>query len=381
MGPLSGLRIIELPAVGPVPFAGMMLAEMGADVLRLTRIEQTDLGIHVDPKFHTVFRSRPSLGVDLKKPEGVEVVLKLIESSDGLIEGFRPGVMERLGISPEICLKRNPRLAYGRMTGWGQEGPLSSVAGHDINYIAVSGVLSAIGERGGKPVFPLNLVGDFGGGALYLCVGLLAAILSAKETGRGQVIDAAMVDGAASLMTHLYGFLGAGLWQEGRGQNILDSGAHFYNVYETADGKFIGIGPIEAKFYRELLKQLGLSEDKELVEKFMDRSSWPASKEKFAAAFKTKTRQEWTSLLERLDVCVSPIMGMKEAVNHPHIASRGIFVEVDEVLQPAPAPRFSETKSEIRSSPAAKFDCETTLQDWGFDSENIRKLKSIRAIA
>lgn len=381
MGPLSGLKIVELPAVGPVPFAGMMLAEMGADVLRLTRMEQTDLGIHVDSRFQTVFRSRPSLSVDLKNPEGVEVVLKLIECSDGLIEGFRPGVMERLGMSPEICLKRNPRLAYGRMTGWGQEGPLSSVAGHDINYIAASGVLSAIGEQDGKPVFPLNLVGDLAGGALYLCMGLLAAILRAKETGRGQVIDAAIVDGAASLMTRLYGLLGAGLWQEGRGQNILDGGAHFYNVYETADGKFIGVGPIEARFYLELLKHLGLSEDKELVDNFMDRKAWPALKEKFAVAFKTKTREEWTSLLERLDVCVTPILGMKEAVNHPHIASRGIFVEIDEVLQPAPAPRFSETKSEIRSSPAARVDCETVLRDWGFDSGNIRRLRNMTVIA
>lgn len=380
MGPLSGLKIIEMPAVGPVPFAGMMLAEMGADVLRLTRTEQADVGIHVEPKFRTVFRSRPSMAIDLKKQDGVEAVLKLLEQADGIIEGFRPGVMERLGLSPDICLRRNPKLAYGRMTGWGQTGPLSSVAGHDINYIALSGVLSVLGEKDGQPTLPLNLVGDFGGGALFLCVGMLAAMLSAKKDGRGQVIDAAMVDGAASLMTPLYGFLASGMWKEGRGTNILDGGAHFYSVYETSDRNFIGIGPIEGKFYRELLRIIGLDHDRELIDGFMDRDKWPDLKQKFAKVFKTKTRSEWTSLLEHLDVCVSPVLGMREVTDHPHIAQRKVFLDLDGVLQPAPAPRFSNTPTEIRCSPESKIDCSDILKQWGFESEEIKMLRSAGVI-
>jgi len=380
MGPLSGIKIVELPAVGPVPFAGMLLAEMGADVIRLTRMEKTDLGIHVEPKFHTVFRSRPSLAVDLKKPEGVNAVLRLLDSADGLIEGFRPGVMERLGLSPEICLNRNPRLAYGRMTGWGQSGPLAPIAGHDINYIAISGALSAFGEKNGKPVFPLNLVGDFGGGALYLAVGMLAAILSAKSTGKGQVVDAAMVDGTVNLMTHLYGFLGSGLWQEGRGQNILDGGAHFYSVYETKDGEYLGVGPIEEKFYKQLLKEVGLADDKEMIDGFMDRKQWPALKEKLAKAFKTKTRDEWASKLESMDVCVSPVLGMKEAAEHPHMIARKMFVEIDGVLQPAPAPKFSSSDSVVRSSPSQKTESTKLLGEWGFNSDEINALKSAQAV-
>lgn len=381
MAPLSGLRVVEFPAVGPVPFAGMLLAEMGAEVIRLTRMEKTELGVHVEPKYHTVFRSRPSLQVDLKKPEGIETALRLIERADGLIEGFRPGVMERLGLSPEVCHKRNPRLVYGRMTGWGQSGPLAPVAGHDINYIAISGALSTFGERGGAPVFPLNLVGDFGGGALYLVAGVLAAVIDAKKTGKGQVVDAAMVDGAASLMTHFYGFLGSGMWREGRGENIIDGGAHFYSVYETKDKEYIAIGPIEEKFYRSFLEAVGLSGDPELTDGFMERDRWPMLKQKIAGVIRTRTRQAWSEQLEALDVCVSPVLSMKEATRHPHMKARQAFVEVDGVVQPAPAPRFSGSEAVVRSSAAAAFDSREILQDWGIDLSVIDRLRSAQAIA
>jgi alpha-methylacyl-CoA racemase len=288
--------------------------------------------------------------------------------------------MEKLGFSPKVCLERNPRLVFGRMTGWGQTGPLANVAGHDINYISVSGALSTFGEKGRAPVFPLNLVGDFGGGALYLVVGMLAGILSARKTGKGQVVDAAMVDGAASLMTHLYGFLGAGIWQEERGHNILDGGAHFYGVYQTKDDRYIGIGPIEEKFYLRLLKEVELSSDSDLIDGFMDKSRWPQLREKLAAKIKQKTRQEWCDQMEMLDACVSPVLSMKEAADHPHMRARKMFVEIDGVLQPAPAPRFSDSEPVVRSSPATKTDSSKVLEAWGFNADLTRDLKAAQAI-
>jgi alpha-methylacyl-CoA racemase len=324
-------------------------------------------------------RGRRSIAVDLKQPEGRDVVLRLVDKADALIEGFRPGVAERLGLGPDDCWKRNPKLVYGRVTGWGQTGPLAHAAGHDINYIALTGALHAIGRRGRAPVPPLNLVGDFGGGALYLAVGVLAALLEAQKSGKGQVVDAAMVDGAASLMSILYGLLASGMWVDRRGENLLDSGAPFYDVYETKDGKHVAIGSIEPKFYAELLRLSGL-ENEDLPKQF-DRDAWPAMKERFAAVFRTKTRDEWCAIMEGSDVCFGPVMTMKEAAGHPHMKERGTFVEVDGVIQPGPAPRFSRTPSEIKGPPAAPgTHTVETLRDYGFSESEIDALRSKAAI-
>jgi alpha-methylacyl-CoA racemase len=379
MGTLSGYKVIEFAGIGPAPMCAMMLSDMGADVLRIDRAEDAGLGISTAAKFNFLGRGRRSVAIDLKRPEGTEVALRLIEKSDALIEGFRPGVMERLGLGPDICTKRNPRLIYGRMTGWGQEGPLALAAGHDINYIALTGALHAIGRKGESPVPPLNLIGDFGGGALYLALGVVAGLLEAQKSGKGQVVDAAMVDGAASLMTAIYGLRASGIWSDKRGENILDTGAHYYDVYETSDGKHVAIGSIEAKFYAELLRLTGLKGEE--LPSQNDRSAWPKLKERVAAIFRTKTRDEWCKLMEGSEVCFAPVLSMEEAPKHPHNRHRGTFVEHEGVLQPGPAPRFERTPSSIQRSPASPGQhTEEALSDWGFSASEVEKLRVAGAI-
>lgn len=371
-GPLTGLKVIEMPAIGPVPFCGMLLADLGADVLRIDRTGDTDLGLPVQPKYALNGRGKRSLVLDLKDAKATRLMLDLIEKADVLLEGFRPGVMERLGLGPDVAAKRNPRLVYGRMTGWGQEGPLAPVAGHDINYIALTGALHAIGHKGGKPVPPLNLVGDFGGGSLYLAMGVLAALYERQHSGKGQVVDAAMVDGAASLMTGFYGMLGAGIWEDRRGSNILDTGAPWYDTYECKDGRFISIGSIEGKFYGELIKVLGL--DPSTLPKQWDRKGWDVLRASFAACFRTRTRDEWCALMEGTDICFAPVLSLEEAPKHKHMAARQTFVERDGVVQPAPAPRFSRTPGAIRSAAADRGDGgEEALRDWGVSAEGLAR--------
>ena len=379
MGPLTGYRVIEFAGIGPGPMCAMLLSDMGAEVLRIDRTSAAGLGISMRTKFDLLNRGRRSVAFDLKKPEAIEAVMRLIEKADALIEGFRPGVMERLGLSPDQCLARNPRLVFGRMTGWGQEGPLAEAAGHDINYIALTGALHSIGRTGDRPLPPLNLVGDFGGGALYLALGVVAALLEAQKSGKGQVVDAAMVDGASSLMTAIYGIKAAGMWTNHRGENLLDTGAHFYEVYETRDGKFVSIGSIEAKFYEELLDLSGLK-GQELPNQ-MDRSAWPALKEQLTKIFKSKTRDEWCKIMERSDVCFAPVLSMEEAPKHPHNRHRGTFVEVEGVVQPGPAPRFSRTPGKVQRPPASPGEhSEEALRDWGFSSVELEKLHAQGAI-
>ncbi|MEA2625374.1 MAG: alpha-methylacyl-CoA racemase [Candidatus Binatota bacterium] len=379
MGPLAGYRVIELAGIGPAPMCAMLLAEMGADVLRIDRAGVNDLRLDVDPKYDLLSRGRRSAAIELKKREGVETLMRLVESADALVEGFRPGVAERLGVGPDECLARNPRLVYARMTGWGQEGPLAGAAGHDIDYIALAGALSAIGRRGERPVPPLNLVGDFGGGALYLAVGVLAGLLEREKSGRGQVVDAAMVDGAASLMTIIYGLHAAGLWRDERGVNLLDTGAPFYDVYETKDGKYVALGAIEPKFYAELMKKSGLAAE-ELPHQY-DRESWPAMKQRFEEFFRTKTRDEWCAVLEGSDACFAPVLTLEEAPQHPHNRQRGTFVEVDGVVQPGPAPRFSRTPSKIARRAAAPGEhTDEALRDWGFSAADVTRLRDAGAI-
>lgn len=343
MGPLEGVKIVELAGIGPGPMCAMLLAEMGATVLRVDRQTPSGLGIQRPRKYDLLLRSRGSVAVDLKSPEGVALVLDLVADADGLIEGFRPGVTERLGLGPEPCLARNPRLAYGRITGWGQEGPMARVAGHDLNYISLSGTAHGIGRAGQPPTIPLNLIGDFGGGALYLAMGVLAAIVSARATGRGQVVDAAMVDGAASLMTPFYGLRAAGMWNDERGTNLIDGGSHFCQFYECADGKWVSVAPSEAKFHDDLLRRLGI--DPAEVGNQFDPGNWQKGRELLAARFRTRTRDEWCAELEGTDCCFAPVLSMEEAPRHPHMKARGTFVEVEGVVQPAPAPRFSGTPS------------------------------------
>lgn len=378
MGPLSGYRVIELAGIGPGPMCAMLLSDMGADVIRIDRTADAGLGIAMEQKWNLLNRGRKSIALDLKKPEAIEALLKMVEKADALIEGFRPGVTERLGLGPDLCLKRNPRLVYGRMTGWGQEGPMAHAAGHDINYIALSGALHSIGRRGEAPVPPLNLVGDFGGGALYLALGVVAGILETQKSGKGQVVDAAMVDGAASLMTAIYGIHGSGRWTDNRGDNVLDTGAHYYDVYETKDGKYVSIGSIETKFYDELLELSGLK--REELARQNDRDAWPAMKQKVAAIFKTKTRDEWCKIMEGSDVCFAPVLSMTEAPKHPHNRHRGTFIEGDGVIQPGPAPRFSRTPSKIQRPPARPGEhSEEALRDWGFSASDLEKLRKAAA--
>src|SRR5229473_7490517 len=341
MGVLSGYKIVEFAGIGPAPMCAMLLSDMGAEVLRLDRAEDANLGISTESKYNLLGRGRRSVAIDLKRREGTELALKLIERADALIEGFRPGVMERLGLAPDVCLARNPKLVYGRMTGWGQDGPIAHTAGHDINYIALSGVLHTIGEAGGPPVPPLNLIGDFGGGALYLAMGVLAGIISARISGKGQVVDCSMVEGSASLMTMMYAALASGAWTEERGRNRTDGGAHYYHVYQTKDSEHVAIGAIEPQFYALLLQHTGL-EGESLPEQ-TDRAAWPAMQGRLARIFKTKTRAEWTQIMEQTDICFAPVLRMSEALSHPHNRARESFVEIDGIAQPAPAPRFLGT--------------------------------------
>ncbi|HLM62732.1 MAG TPA: CaiB/BaiF CoA-transferase family protein [Acidimicrobiales bacterium] len=380
MGPLAGLTVVEIAGIGPGPYCGMMLADMGADVIRVDRAQNVSGGDPALPPADLLARGRRSIGVDLKSPEGVEVVLALVEMADALLEGFRPGVAERLGIGPDECLARNPRLVYGRMTGWGQDGSYAQAAGHDINYIALAGALDPIGRRGEAPVPPLNLVGDFGGGGMLLAFGIACGLVEAQRSGQGQVIDAAMVDGAASLMTMTHAMRAMGIWEDERGTNMLDTGAHFYDVYETADGRYVSIGSIEPQFYAELLRLTGL-EGEELPWQH-DRSQWPALKERFAVLFRTKTRDEWCEIMEGTDVCFAPVLTIPEATHHPHNVERGTFVEVAGITQPGPAPRFSRTPGAIGAPPPhAGQHTDDVLADAGFDAERIAKLRASGAIA
>jgi len=371
MGPLEGVKIIEVGGIGPGPFCGMMLSDMGADIVRIERKDGLSLS---EPKYSIYTRNRRSIFLDLRKPEGVETVLRMIEQADALQEGFRPGIMEKLGLGPDVCLQRNPKLVYGRMTGWGQEGPLAKAAGHDINYISLTGALHAIGRKGHKPVPPLNLVGDFGGGGMMLAFGMVCALLECKKTGKGQVVDAAMTDGSAALMAMIYGLKAAGMWADHCGVNLLDSGAHFYDTYETSDGKFISIGSIEPQFYA-LLLELAEIDDPEFKNQ-LDFTKWPELKSKLASVFKTKTRDEWCDIMEGTDICFAPVLSMDEAPEHPHNRERNTFVKVDDVVQPAPAPRFSRTHPEIKGAPPVPGqDTRRVLEAFGLTDAEIEKLE------
>ncbi len=374
MGPLKGVKIIEIAGIGPGPFCAMMLADMGAEIIRVDRKDRPGMG-----QMDLLNRGRRSIAVDLKNPAGVDLVLKLVEKADGLQEGFRPGVMEDLGLGPDVCLKRNPKLVFGRMTGWGQEGPISHASGHDINYISLSGALHAIGHYGGKPVPPLNLVGDFGGGGMFLAFGMACGLFEARKSGKGQIVDAAMVDGSAVLMTMMYGFKAGGIWSNERGTNMLDTGSHFYDTYETADGKHVSIGSIEPQFYALLLK-LGEIDDPDFQSQH-DQSKWPELKQKIANIFKKRTRDEWCDIMLGSDVCFAPVLSMEEAPKHPHNVARKTFVEINGITNPAPAPRFSRTKPEIQGPPPNPGEHnETALSDWGISSEDINSVKESGAI-
>jgi alpha-methylacyl-CoA racemase len=387
-GPLSGIKIIELAGIGPAPFTCMMLADAGAQVLRLERapagaveageeFAKSGAGSYWD----LLNRSRSSVGIDLKNPDALELVLGLVEQADGLIEGFRPGVAERLGVGPDTCFARNKRLVYGRMTGWGQDGPMASMAGHDIDYIAIGGALWSIGRADSAPVPPLNLVGDFGGGGLLLAFGMVAALLEAARSGEGQVVDAAMVDGAASLMTMIHAFHRHGLWNDERGANMLDTGAPFYEVYETADDKWMAVGGIETQFYAELIRGLGLEGDPSFPPQ-MSRDQWPAMKARFAETFKSKTRDEWSAIFDGTDACVVPVLSPWEAHLHPHNVARSTFVEVNGTVQPAPAPRFSRTPSAISKPPSPPgADTISALVEWGVSEDAVKKLRESGALS
>jgi len=349
MGPLTGLKVIEMAGIGPGPMCAMLLADLGAKVLRVDRVEPSGLGSPRPPRSNVLLRNREIVALDLKKPASVELTLKLITDADMLIEGFRPGVMERLGLGPDACLARNPKLIFGRVTGWGQDGPMAMAAGHDIDYIALTGALHAIGRAGQKPVPPLNLVGDYGGGALYLAFGMMAAWYEMQRSGKGQVVDTAMVDGAANLMASAFGALGGGVWNDEREANITDGGSPFYDVYECADGKYLACGPIEAKFYAEFLTRIGFDPAK--MPPQHDRGHWAETKARIAAAIRTKTRDEWAGLLQTTDSCVAPVLSMTEAPHHPHNVARKAFVEIDGIVQPAPAPRFSRSVPPMPTPP------------------------------
>ncbi|OYX78201.1 MAG: carnitine dehydratase [Sphingomonadales bacterium 32-65-25] len=367
-GPLQGIRIIELAGIGPGPFAGMMLADHGAEVIRVDRP-----GARIDAR-DPLLRGRRVIGVDLKSAEGKALVLDLVKSADALFEGFRPGVTERLGLGPAECHAVNPKLVYGRMTGWGQFGPYANAAGHDINYIALAGALHAYGRAGEKPTPPINMVGDFGGGGMMLAFGMVSALLHAKTTGQGQVIDCAMTDGAAALMAMIWGFRANGIWKDERGVNLLDTGAHMYDTYECADGKWISIGSLEPQFYALLLEKTGLKDDADFASQ-MNSAQWPALKERLTTLFKTRTRDDWCADMEMTDVCFAPVLSMSEAPHHPHNAARGTFVEADGVMQPAPAPRYSATVSDApRMTKTA--DTDAILAELGYDAGKVDALKA-----
>jgi len=374
-GPLVGVKIVEFAGIGPGPFCGMLLADLGADVVRIDRAESAGRG-HPD----LANRGKRSIAVDLKKPEGVEAALSLIEKADGLLEGFRPGVMERLGVGPDVALKRNPRLVYGRMTGWGQTGPWSQMAGHDIDYIALTGALHTMGRKDEPPAPPLNLVGDFGGGALYLAFGLLAGIIEAKSSGKGQVVDCAMIDGAASLMTMFYNMRAVGMWSAERDSNLLDGGAHFYDTYTCADGKWLAVGSIEPQFHAELVKGLGLPAD--TFGMYMDRAKWPEFSQRIADVVKTKTRDDWMKVFDGTDACVAPVLSMDEAPKHPHNADRKTFVDAFGVIQPNAAPRFSRTAGAVNGAPAiAGKHSNDVLESWGIAADRREAFLKAGAVA
>jgi alpha-methylacyl-CoA racemase len=374
-GPLQGIRIIELAGIGPGPFAAMMLSDMGAEVIRVDRAQAVPAPVPASPGWDLLQRGRRNVALDLKQADGVEAMLALVDRADAVIEGFRPGVMERLGLGPDVCLSRNPRLVFGRMTGWGQDGPYASAAGHDINYIALAGSLAHFGRHGEPPTPPLNMVGDFGGGGMLLAFGIVCALLEARASGHGQVVDAAMVDGAAVMMAMFWAMKHLGLFdEERRGQNLLDTGAHFYDVYRCADGRYVSIGSIEPQFYAELLRLTGLADDPEFAPQ-MDRDLWPVLKTRLEQVFRTKTRDEWCVIMEGTDACFAPVLTMSEAAQHPHNVARGTFVEVAGVVQPAPAPRFSRTVPEVTGPPAHPGQhTREVLLDWGLDDGRVDAL-------
>ncbi len=375
MGPLTGIKVIEIAGIGPGPWCAMMLSDMGAEVVRIDRKSAAGQG----SPYNVLNRGRRSIALDLKTPAAIAALLDMVEKADVLMEGFRPGVMERLGLGPEICLQRNPRLVFGRMTGWGQTGPLANAAGHDINYISLSGVLHSIGRPGENPVPPLNLVGDFGGGGMLLAFGIVCAILQARESGSGQVVDAAMTDGSALLMAAIYGMKAMGAWTNDKGTNILDGGAPFYDAYQCSDGRWISLGSIEPQFYALLRDKAALTDD--TFDDQMNRENWPPTKAALAAVIKTKSRAEWCEIMEGSDVCFAPILDLDEAPRHPHNAARKTFVEVEGVMQPNAAPRFSRTPGAIQSPPPkAGENTEDALRDWGFDDDALAALREAGAI-
>ena len=374
MGPLHGLRIIELEGIGPVPMCAMLLADLGADVVRIDRREPSGLGVAMDRRFAVNSRNRRSVALDLKSAPGRDAALRLIARADVLLEGFRPGVAERLGVGPQACHALNPALVYGRMTGFGQTGPLAMAAGHDLNYLALSGALHAIGARGGKPVPPLNLVGDYGGGSLYLALGVLAALHERKTSGCGQVVDAAMVDGANSLMSIFYGLAAGGAWGGPRGENLLDGGAPYYDTYETADAKYVAIAAIEPKFFAELAQRVGLPE--RFANAQNKRSLWPEMRTALAAIFITRSRDQWCEVLEGSDACFAPVLSMQEAPQHAHARARGAFIEIDGVVQPGPAPRFDRSVPPTpRPAPCTGEHTEKVLREAGFSAAQIEALR------
>lgn len=374
-GPLTGLKVIEMVGLGPAPFCAMLLADMGAEVIRVQRPGQA-LGERA--RFDVLGRGRRAVALDLRQSEGVETLLQLVEGADALIEGFRPGVMERLGLGPEQCLQRNPKLVFGRMTGWGQSGPLAQAAGHDINYIALAGALHAIGRPGEKPVVPHNYIGDFGGGGMLLGFGVLCALLEAQCSGKGQVVDAAMTDGTALLSAMMYGFRAGGRLSDERGANLLDGGAHFYDTYACADGRFIALGAIEPQFYAELLQRCGIDDPQ--FQQQMDPRQWPQLKAKLTSLFLQRSRAQWCELLEGSDACFAPVLDWAEAAQHPHNRERGTYLELDGVLQPAPAPRFSRTPAATPTQAAGEPQSEAVLRDWGLSDERIADLQQAGVI-
>ncbi len=379
MGALDGVRVLEIAAIGPLPFCGMLLSDMGADVLRIDRLGDAQNAFPIDPSLDTVGRGRRSAGIDLKNPQGRDAVLALCAKADVILEGYRPGVMERLGLGPDACMARNPKLVYGRATGWGQTGPLAHTAGHDINYLAMAGVLHGIGHKDGRPVPPLNLVGDYGGGGMLLAVGVLAALVNAGRSGQGQVVDAAMIDGASQLNAVFYGLMAMGAWRPERGVNILDSGAFYYDTYMTSDRHYMSVGALEPRFFAEFVKGIGLA-----VEDFPDRENpmlWDRYREKVAHIFRGKTRAEWTAIFAGTDACVAPVLTATEAVGASHATARDAFVEVGGIAQPAPAPRFSRTPSAVQRAPAAPGSHTVeALTDWGCTAAEIAALRTAGAI-
>jgi len=380
MGPLGGLRVLEFAGIGAGPHCAMMLADMGADVVRVDRLTSSGLGMEVAPEFDILGRGRRSVAIDLKKSEGREVALGLLARADASIESFRPGVMERLGLGPEICLRVNPRIVYARLTGWGQSGPYSHAAGHDINYIALAGALHGIGPAEGPPQPPMNLLGDFGGGALHCVVGMLGALLHAQRTGEGQVVDAAMVDGVTAMMGLVVSWRRAGLWTLERGDNFVDGGAPYYSTYRTSDGLYVAVGAMEEKFYNLLLDKLGISGIPHM-RPHTDRKLWPEQRKIFQATFARQTRREWCDLLEGTDACFAPVLTMDEAAEHPHIQARGMYVDLNGVAHPAPAPKLSRTPARIRSSsPCVGEHTSEVLSEWGWDRTHLSRLLDSGAI-